>query len=101
MKRSLFAVALAAVGFLTGIGLYYLSVFVLFVTGFSFYAVTGGLFLALVVYLIGAPVSYVRLKSRGPQFTQRLMSFLAGMLIFLVVSCAEVAVTTPHTIVPW
>ena len=46
-------------------------------------------------------VQITGLKKRGPHSMQRFVPFLAGMLVFLAVGCFEVAVTTPHTVVPW
>jgi hypothetical protein len=83
-----------------GIALYYLSAFILFVIGFSFYAVTAGLLLAVALWLVGAPLCYARLRKRGPQVKRRLLPFLAGMLIFPAASCLEVLLYTPQTIMP-
>jgi hypothetical protein len=101
MKRLLTAVLLIALGALAGLGLYAISVVILFAVGFSFYAVSAGVLLAFLLCLIGTPISYFRLRQRGPQFTERLVIFLAGMLVFLAAFSLDVIIETPHTVFPW
>jgi predicted exporter len=72
MRRLLTAVLLIALGVLAGLGMYAISVVILFAVGFSFYAVGAGVLLAFLLCLIGAPISYFRSRKRGPQFTERL-----------------------------
>jgi hypothetical protein len=104
MKRFLWAAAwvtLGLLGVLAGCGLYMLSGYVLLLVGFSFYAVGYACFLAFAVWLIGAPVLYVRSKQRDPLFKRNLMSFLAGMLAFHLVTCLAVAIYSPQAILFW
>jgi hypothetical protein len=95
------AVLLIALGVFAGLLLYGMSVVILFVFGFSFYAVSAGAILAFLLCLIGAPISYFRLRTRGPQFTERLVFFLAGMLLYLAALILEVMTETRHAIFPW
>ena len=101
MNRLIMAVVLIALGALAGVGLYLLSVVILFVFGFSSHAVDTGVILAVLLYLIGAPISYVRLRRRGPQFPEQLVIFLAGALIYLAALSLETITKTPHAVFPW
>lgn len=101
MKHLLTALRLVALGILTGLGLYATSVFILFAAGFSFYAVSAGTVFAFLLCLVGAPIVYFRLRKRGPEFTQRLVIFLAAMLVFLAAFSLNVMIASPHTVFPW
>jgi hypothetical protein len=104
MKRFLSAagwVALGLLGMLAGFGLYMLSGYILLLVGFSFYAVGNAYFLAFAIWLVGAPVLSARSKKRDPLFKRNLMSFLARMLAFHVVTCLAVAIYSPQAILFW
>lgn len=89
-----------AAGVGAALGIWALSAVLLFVVGLSFYAPTTGLFLALAVALVAAPVAYLRVRRRRPHALPHLAYFLAGAVAFLLYGCIAVAITSPHTIFP-
>lgn len=93
-------VVLAALGVLAGLVLYWPSAVILLLCGFSFAAVSGGFFLAFAIWLVGAPIAYVRLRGRSAEFRRGLLALLAGMLAWHLYTCLGVLVENPQSI-PW
>jgi hypothetical protein len=50
---------------------------------------------------VGAPLSYFRLRARNPHLRERLVIFLAAMLLVLAAFSLDVMIETPHTVFPW
>jgi len=99
MTRFLSATGLVALGLLAGLVIYFASAYMLLIAGLSFYAVNTAYFLAFAIWLVGAPVSLWR--TRGSDARRALLFFLAGMLSFHAITCLEVLIYSPQTIVFW
>lgn len=97
MRRALVVVVLVVLGFGAGVALWAISGFVLFLVGFSFYSVYGGLFFALAVFLVVAPIVYVRMRKRASPSLRHVTPFLTGMVVFLVYGCVSVALRVPYS----
>lgn len=91
----------AAVGLAAGIGLWFVSLVILMMAGFSFYAVTAAAFLELLIWLVAAPFLYRRFSRHHPQATKyRLMPLLAGTLIMILYFVCAMVITHPRAILP-
>jgi hypothetical protein len=97
MKGLLITGAFVAAGLVAGLIVWMASLYVLVAVGFAFYAVTAAAFLALAVWLVGAPLLYLRISRRNPEARKHLVPFLAGMLILLVYFCVG---SSPHMVMP-
>lgn len=92
--------ALVVLGVLAGFALWICSAFVLGMAGLYMYGLVPAFFLAFVIWLIGAPIAYFRLRGRGAEYRRGLLTFLAGMLAFHLYSCVGVVIEAPQSI-PW
>jgi hypothetical protein len=97
MKRALITAAFVAAGLVAGFFLWMVSVYVLVAVGFAFYAVTAAAFIALAVWLVAAPLLYLRIGRRNPETRRRMVPFLAGMLILVVYFCVG---SSLHLVMP-
>lgn len=96
MKRLLITAAFVAAGLAAGFIVWMASMYVLVAAGFAFSAVTAAAFLALAVWLVGAPLLYLRIGRRNPEARKHLVPFLAGMLILVVYFCVGIIATHGH-----
>ena len=91
----------AGVGLAAGIGLWFVSLVVLMMAGFSFYAVTAAAFLELLIWLVAAPILYTRFSRQHPQATKyRLVPLLAGTLVMVLYFVGATLITHPPAILP-
>lgn len=90
-----------AVGLAAGIGLWFVSVTILMLFGFSFYSVIAAVFFELVVWIVAAVLVQQQLRRQRPEvFTYRVAPLLAGMLLTIVFFVVCELIEYPRAILP-
>jgi membrane protease YdiL (CAAX protease family) len=91
----------AVIGVVAGIALWVLATGALMLFGLSFYSVIAAPFLALAIWMVSAFLLPKRVSKRSPQAVRhRLMPFLVGMLVPVLVLVITMVVAHPHAILP-
>ena len=80
-----------ALGVVSGIAMWFFTMFCLMLLGFSFYAVPLSVYVALAVGLVAAPLVFVRVKRTRSQLLPCSTPLLLGLVVFLVYGCASLS----------
>lgn len=93
MTRSLAAMAWGVLGLLAGFLLWVVVLAVIGIGGvYPTVAMYAAFILAFVIWLVGAPIAYVRLRGRETADQRRRLVFLTGMGVFHIVTCLRVVI---------
>lgn len=97
MTRTRIEWAISAIaGLAVGLGMWFVSGFILMLAGFSFYAVHAAATFELILWIVAAPHVYMRVKKRNPHVARyRVAPLLGGALVITLYFVIAMAIAHP------